>query len=270
MDLYVWAGTPVVRSVVLDGSTGSLLWEKNQIESSERYWGPGINFASTYDYDGNGQEDLIFTNPDYYCVSSGTDGEFLRGPLFPPKIFDQPSQGLYTFPAILEREEGDPTVCLVSGHYFQAAMSLGAEPYWYKLPPCGENRCSTEGFLRTKVGEWLMGFGRQNGKFACVNVSDGSLRWELDVQATCSDTIACDIDGDGHLEFVFGTSHGDLYALRDGGDSPEVVWKKVLPAGGAGGPIAAELNGDSRSEIAVPLSNGWIWVLGGESRNVDR
>lgn len=160
-------------------------------------------------------------------------------------------------PAILDRSSGGSVVCLVAGHYFQAAMSLQAEPMWYKLPPAGEARCAEEGFMRLPDGSWLMGFGRQKGNFACLNVSDGSVRWELPVEASCTDVATCDIDGDGQPEFIFGTSHGTLYAVRDGGGRPVVVWQVALSAG-AGAPIAADVNADGLSDIIVPTNDGYV------------
>ncbi|MBI5091997.1 MAG: VCBS repeat-containing protein [Candidatus Hydrogenedentes bacterium] len=263
-DLYVWAGTPVVRSSALDGLTGALLWDKGESPKLERWWGASMNYAATTDFDGDDKEDLVFTNPDYYCVTSGPTGDFLLGPLFPPEIFKQPSQGLYTFPAILDQKQGEPTVCLVDGHYFQGAMSLHAKPYWYKLPAPGENRAACEGFMKLPDGTWLMGFGRQNGNFACINVADGTVRWELPVEATCTDTITCDVDGDGKPEFVFGTSHGALYAVGDDANKARVLWKVNLGAA-AGAPIAADLDGDGASEIVVPTSDGFVQVLSAKS-----
>jgi len=263
-DLYVWAGAPLVRSVGLDGRTGTILWEKSEVPDKllfGRYYGPSMNYASAWDFNKDGTEDLVFTNPDYYCVSDGLTGDFLLGPLFPPDIFKQPSQGLYTCPVILGQNDGPPTVCLVAGHYFQAAMSIKAEPYWYKTPPAGEARSAMEGFLQLEDGTWLMGFGRQNGKFACINVADGSLRWELDLQASTSDIVTGDVDGDGRQEFVFGTSHGQLYAVGDDGQAPRVVWKRELNAP-VGAPVLADLNGDGRVEIACSTANGNLYVLG--------
>jgi hypothetical protein len=258
-DLYLWAGSPMVRSAVLNGKTGEIIWDKGEVPNMERYWGASVNLASIWDFNNDGKEDLVFTNPDYYCVADGPTGEPLLGPIHPPNIFNQPSQGLYTLPAILAGDEGDPTVCLVAGHYFQGALSLRADPNWYKLPPAGEARCAEEGFMRLPDGTWLMGFGRQNGSFACVNVSDGSLRWELPVAASCTDVVTCDIDGDGRQEFVFGTSHGALYAIRDGGDHPEIVWQAELSAG-SGSPIAADMNADGLSDIVVPSVDGYVNV----------
>ncbi|HPO12847.1 MAG TPA: VCBS repeat-containing protein [Candidatus Hydrogenedentes bacterium] len=260
-DIYLWVGTPVVRNIALNGKTGEVIWERGEVPNSERYWGPSVNLASVWDYNADGKEDLVFTNPDYYCVASGVDGSFLAGPLFPPKIFNQPSQGLYTFPAVLVENSGDPTVCLVGGHYFQGVMSLRANLYWYCVPAVGENRCAQEGFLCTKEGVWLMGFGRQNGRFACLQVREGTMRWELPLDATASDIVACDIDGDGNVEFIVGTSHGDLCAVRDEGSQPKELWK-IKSEGALGTPIPADINTDGFSELIVPSSDGYLRIFG--------
>ncbi|MDQ1257031.1 MAG: hypothetical protein QG656_1632, partial [Candidatus Hydrogenedentes bacterium] len=269
-DIYVWAGTPIVRSAVLDGQTGALLWDRGETPGIERYWGPSINLASVWDYDGDGKEDLIFTNPDYYCVASGPTGEALLGPLFPPQIFNQPSQGLYTFPAILANGVDVPAVCLVAGHYVQGAMSLRAEPHWYDLPTPGENRCSVEGFMRLSDGTWRMGFGRQNGRLACIDTKDGAVRWELPLDASSSDVATCDVDGEGAPEFVFGTSHGTLYAVGDVGGSARVLWRRDCGSG-LGGPIMADIDGDGASDAVVASADGYINLFGAiEKRSIDQ
>ena len=260
-DLYVWAGLPLVRSLVLNGRTGKMVWESGEIEGIERYWGPSVNLAASWDFDGDGTEDLVFTNPDYFCVLSGPTGAPLLGPSFPPDIFTQPSQGLYSFPAILEQEGTRPLVCLAGAHYFVGAMSIDAQPFWYRLPPAGENRSGNEGFLPARDGRWLMGFGRQNGDFACVEVNDGTLRWELPTGSSCSDVATGDLDGDGRPEFLFGTSHGQLWAVRDVDGRPEILWQVDLPSG-CGPPIIADVDGDGASEILVCTLDGYLNILG--------
>jgi hypothetical protein len=183
--------------------------------------------------------------------------------------------GLYTMPVVLDQPTGEPTDCLVGGHYFQGVMSLSAAPRWYATPPTGEARCSREGFVRRPDGTWLMGFGRQNGRFACVEAATGARRWELDLGASCTDVAACDIDGNGAGEFVFGTSHGALYAVADGGNEGRVVWRTDLGAparlvgyyadysdASAGRPIIADLTGDGLTEIIIQTADGRIHVLG--------
>ncbi|UCH33650.1 MAG: VCBS repeat-containing protein [Armatimonadota bacterium] len=259
-DIYALAGTPLVRSVMLDGATGKLIWEKSEFPDIERYWGPTVNVASVYDVDGDGAEDLVFTNPDYYCVAAGKTGDLMVGPIIPQKIFDQPSQGLYTLPAILERG-GSPLVVLCAGHYFLGAISLRAEPRWYSLPETGDARSGQEGFMRSADGRWLIGFGRQNGAFACLDAETGEVRWELPLEASAGDVVACDINGDGTEEFVFGDSHGWLWAVADDGADAKVVWKADLGAA-VGSPVIADVDGDGAPEIVVPTGDGNLNVLG--------
>ncbi|MFH1743582.1 MAG: VCBS repeat-containing protein, partial [bacterium] len=217
------------------------------------------------------------TIPDYYGIIDGPTGKFIRGPYFPPSIFNQPSQGLYTLTAILETGEEYPTVCLVGGHYFQGALSLQGRRKWYKIPLVGENRFAAEGFMRTQDGSWLLGVGRQNGNFGCINVDDGSTRWEEDIQASCAETCALDVDGDGRYEFVLATSHGELIALGDDNGQPREVWRAHLPAGtglssypaARFATIAADVNADGKSEIIVPLYDGYVYILGKTRTCVD-
>ena len=166
-------------------------------------------------------------------------------------------------PVLLDAEK-EKTVCLVNGHYFQAAMTLSAKPLWHHLPPPGEARTACEGFIRLSASpgtKWAMGFGRQNGHFACLNVSDGSQRWDLDVGGSCADVVACDVDGDGRAEFVFGTSHGAIYAVGDDGDKPRIAWK-LDTAAGQGAPILADVLGAGSPQIIVPGADGRIGVYG--------
>jgi len=259
-DLYVYVGTPHMRSLVLHGSNGALIWERCKIPDLERYYGPTVNLSAVWDINGDGNDDLVFTCPDYYCVASGPTGEPLVGPAFPPNIFKQPSQGLYTLPAILPEQQGEPTVCLVDGHYFVAAMTSHAVAKWYHLPVVGEAHAGAEGFLKTRDGQWLMGFGRQDGQFACLDVATGKERWRFPLESTASAVAACDINGDGAQEFVFGTMHGELYALADAGGKVRVIWRAKLPAS-VGAPVIADVDNDGASEILVSLGDGRLCLL---------
>lgn len=259
-DVYAYVCKPLVRSMMLSGADGSLVWDKGDIPGMERYFAPTKNMASVWDFNGDGKDDLVFTNPDYYCVASGPTGEALLGPINPTKIFSQPSLGLYTSPAILANNTGEPSVCLVNGHYFIGAMSLTAKPNWFRLPLVGEARAGSEGFLRLPDGTWLMGIGRQDGQFVCTDIATGKTRWEWEIGATPSDIVAGDVDGDGKLEFVFGTSHGQLIALGERDGKPHLTWKAELGAR-VGTPVIADVNGDGFSEILAPCGDGRLHLL---------
>jgi outer membrane protein assembly factor BamB len=261
-DVYVYVGTPLVRSLVLNGETGAVVWERGEVSEIGRHYAPTQNLAAVHDVDGDGRDDLVFTAPDYYCVASGPTGKDLVSPAFPPKIFSQPSQGLYTFPAVLERANQEALVCLVDGHYFRAGMTARAAPLWYQLPEVGEARSGAEGFLPLADGTWLMGYGREDGRFVCVDAATGKQRWDLAVDGSASGVTTCDIDGDGKPEFLFGTSHGELLAVRDEGVRPRVVWRTRLPTS-VGQPIAADLDEDGKVELLVTTGDGRILLLRG-------
>jgi outer membrane protein assembly factor BamB len=105
-----------------------------------------------------------------------------------------------------------------------------------------------------------MGFGRQDGQFACLDVATGNVRWEFPLDSTASAVAACDNNGDGAQEFVFGTTHGEFYVLADAWKSARVVWKARLPAS-VGAPVIADVDNDGASEILVSLGDGRICLL---------
>lgn len=259
-DIYAWFGTPVVRSLGIDGATGKVLWEKGEFPRMERYWGPSTNYAAAFDFNDDGAEDLVFTNPDYYCIADGRTGEMLLGPAYPPEIFKQPSQGLYTYPAVLRRDGDKPVVCLAGGHYFMAAMTIDAAPLWYKLPQPGENRCANEAYLQSRNGSWLAGYGTQDGKFAVVDVQSGKSIGELDIAASASDAIVWDADGDGQQEFICGDSHGTLHRISVG-ETGLVDSSTNLTRSPLGNPIAADFDGDNKCELALSTADGHLTIL---------
>lgn len=260
-DVYLFAGLPQPRSVMLDGRTGKVLWERTKFEDIGRWAAPTHHEPAVYDVDGDGLDDLVFTCPDYYCALDGATGETLIEPVWPPDIFAQRSPGLYTMTVLLEREGQEPLVCLSGGHYFLAVMTLHAEPLWHHIPSQGEARYGREGFLPLPSGEWLIGVPQCDGRFVCRNVSDGSVRWEIDLAAAGYDVATGDVDGDGRFEFVFGTSHGDLYAIGDAEGQPRPLWRKRFDCA-VGPPILADLDGDGLSEIAAVTAAGEVLVLG--------
>jgi hypothetical protein len=180
----------------------------------------------------------------------------------PQTIFAQPSQGLYTAPAYLKgATRAADRVCLSAGHYFQGVLTPDAKPGWFRTPVIGHARSAREGFLRLPDGAWLLGYGRQDGQFECIDVASGKSRWTYDLHAATSDVMACDLDGDGRAEFLFSTSDGHVYALGDDAGRPRVLWRVDCPPGSFG-PIPATLTTDGHSVIVLPCSDGRVRVYG--------
>ncbi len=44
-----------------------------------------------------------------------------------------------------------------------------------------------EDFLRLRDGGWFRGFGRQDGRFVCIQVVDGHVRWKISLEASASE-----------------------------------------------------------------------------------
>jgi hypothetical protein len=78
------------------------------------------------------------------------------------------------------------------------------------------------------------------------------------------------VDGNGAPEFVFGTSHGALYAVGDAGDNARVLWRRDCGSC-LGGPIMADIDGDGASDMVVAGADGYINLFGAiEKRSIDR
>lgn len=261
-DLFLSSGEPHVTSAVIDGRDGKVAWTRSECTGLERYFGPTHNLAVAHDVDGDSVDEIIYENPDYYCVVDARAGNCRVGPVSPQTIFSQPSQGLYTAPAYLAgTTRKDDRVCLSAGHYFQGVLTPDGKPGWFRTPAIGQARSAREGFLRLPDGTWLLGYGRQDGQFECIDVASGKTRWTYDVHAATSDVVACDLDGDGRAEFLFSTSDGHVYAVGDDAGQPRVLWRADCPPGSFG-PIPATLTKDGHSMIVLPCSDGRVRVYG--------
>ena len=68
------APSPAARTYVLDGRTGTPVWEKTELPEIGRHFQAFGGRASAHDYDGDGADDVLFLNPDFYCIADGRTG----------------------------------------------------------------------------------------------------------------------------------------------------------------------------------------------------
>lgn len=259
-DLFLSSGEPHVTAALIDGRDGKVHWTRSECPDIQRYFAPTHNLVAAHDVDGDGLDELIYTIPDYYCVINPRTADFLTGPVSPQTVFSQPSQGLYTAPAYLNGPtRADDRVALTAGHYFQGVLTPDAKPAWYRLPVIGRARTSREGFLQLSDQKWLLGYGRQDGVFECIDVSTGQTRWTYDLHASASDVTTCDLDSDGHADFLFSTSDGHVYALTDDSSRPRLVWRTDCPPGSCN-PVPASLTNDGHAQIILPCGDGHVRV----------
>jgi len=143
-------------------------------------------------------------------------------------------------------------------------MTLNGDALWYCTPKVGQNRAGAEGFLKTSDGVWLMGVGRQNGLFSCLETENGNERWSYSLDATCADVVSADAEGDGEPEFLVATSHGTLVAIGDNKTSPRILWKTEVSVS-LGTPFPVDLDADGTIEIVCVSSDGYINVFDASS-----
>jgi len=267
-DLFTYSTKPGARSYVLDGRTGQPIWEKREIPEIERHFQAFGGRASVWDYDNDGEDDILFCCPDYYCVADGRTGDLHVGPVFLPTITKR--WAAYSSPAVLAQEGKSPIIYLGGAYESRLSIQLDAKSgLWseflstdqWQLAAGFPDRFS-EGLLPSvKDGRnWRIVQAQVDGKFVCFDAMTGQHAWDIQLETAPSAIISGDVDGDGMVEFLFGGQNGKLYVYRDAGDHPDGVWQKQFD-GPVGTPLLADLDGDGKSEIILSIGDGNIVVL---------
>jgi hypothetical protein len=265
-DVFAYTTKPEARSVMLDGATGRLIWEKRELPEIERHFQGFGGRMSAWDLDGDGADELFFCNPDFYCVASGRTGELLAGPVSLPRMLGWWSA--YASPAVLPRHEEPPVVYLGGSYSGRIALPPdGRQPLWDEFLPTdrwpllvGSDRFM-EGLLPPGEGRGWRGLQAQvDGSLVCFDVASGRHAWVMPLKTTISGIVTGDLDGDGRCEVVFGGADGTLIALRDAGGHPEKLWEKRFRAP-VGAVILADIDGDRAVELVVSIGDGTIQVL---------
>ena len=267
LDIFTYATKPAARTYLLDGRTGAVVWERTDLPAIERYFQPLFARAAAVDLDGDGADEVVFTNPDYYCVVDGRTGNLRVGPVEIRKFFNW--WAAYASPAVLANPGGTPFAYLGGVYSSRGAIAAdGSKPLWLEYLPTERwplrtgNAGFNEGLLPPQSGRgWRAGQVEADGTLVCYDAENGRVAWRLPLAAATSGFVTGDVDGDGAAEFVLGTSDGSLLAVGDSGDHGRVVWRKHFDAP-VGTPILADVNGDGKSEIVVSVADGWVYVLG--------
>jgi hypothetical protein len=101
-----------------------------------------------------------------------------------------------------------------------------------------------------------VGVGHADGNFVCYNGLDGSVKWSLNLGAVTTDIQSCDIDGDGKVEFITGTSDGRLLSIGEG----RLKWEFDFGYS-VGSPIIADFNNDGLPEVIVAVGDGYLYSV---------
>lgn len=275
LDVFTYSTKPSARSYVLDGRTGKPVWEKGELPAIERHFQAFGGRASAQDYDGDGADDVLFLNPDYYCIADGRTGKLLVGPVELARLVKW--WAAYASPAVLRREGGPPFIYLGGAYSSRCAISLdGKRGLWreylpterWPMPVDGER--FAEGLLPpTGKRGWRGVQAEADGTLVGFDAATGRIAWRSPLGTATSGIVTGDIDGDGRPEAILGGRDGRLLVVRErerehehkGGEQAEVVWSKAFD-GPVGTPLLADLDGDGKVEAAVSVGDGNVYVLG--------
>ena len=267
LDVFTYSTKPAARTYVLDGRTGKPVWEKAELPAIERHFQAFGGRASAHDYDGDGADDVLFLNPDYYCVAEGRSGKLLVGPVEVAKLVKW--WAAYASPAVLRQAGGPPLIYLGGAYSARCAISLdGKRGLWREYLPTerwpllvGGERF-VEGLLPPSGGRGWRGVQAEaDGTLVGFDAATGRVAWRMPLGTAPSGIVTGDVDGDGRPEAMLGGQDGRLLVVRDGGDRGEVLWTKKFE-GPVGTPLLADLDGDGKVEVAVSVGDGNVYVLG--------
>jgi hypothetical protein len=272
LDVFSYSTKPEARTYVLDGRTGKPVWERREIPGIERHLQAFGGRASVWDFNRDGADDVIFCNPNYYCIADGRTGNLLVGPVEIAGLVRW--WAAYSSPAWLEQIDRPPVVYLGGAYGARASVSPdGRRGLWreylptdrWALPTGGER--FTEGLLPPSGVEAAQGIRRgwrglqveADGTIVCFDAATGEAYWRMPLGTAPSAIITGDVDG--LPEALVGGHDGALMAISDGGERGREVWRARFDAP-VGTALLADLDGDSRSEIVVSVGDGNIYVMG--------
>jgi outer membrane protein assembly factor BamB len=267
LDVFTYSTKPAARTYVLDGRTGKPVWEKGELPAIERHFQAFGGRASANDYDGDGADDVLFLNPDYYCVAEGRSGKLLVGPVEVASLVRW--WAAYASPAVLKRDGGPLLIYLGGAYSARCAISLdGKRGLWREYLPTerwpllvGGERF-VEGLLPPAEGRGWRGVQAEaDGTLVGFDAATGRVVWRMPLATAPSGIVTGDVDGDGKPEAMLGGQDGRLLVVRDGGDRAEVAWTKTFE-GPVGTALLADLDGDGKVEVAVSVGDGNVYVLG--------
>lgn len=254
---------------------GEVLWRKERYGTGEYGRGLGPWGASALKME-DGRPKAIFCAKDTLCQIDLETGEFLRQPkllteytaevlkahhafkdqnLTTQSSIDDPFTS-YCTPILV----GDDIV--ISGGFggFGVIGNDGAAKWW-KRAPFGDTMYRLPG-----IGD-IDGDGRlefaQSHEDGCMRIYDyetGAERAVIELGSIATDILAVDLDSDGRMEFLSGTADGRLLAIRWNGNQfvHETVYETMSAMGS---PIAADFDGDSKSEVYVVSGDGILHCI---------
>jgi len=226
---------------------GALLWR-------EEAWGtyPKPAGAGTL----NGQYVLV-ADDHGYCKLFDAEGRLLAEPPAWPPAYTLPMIG----PFGIFRGSGINGLQMVDGEGKKSWLAGGDNP----ADTARSSRYfSCLGSVADLTGgdDFTFGILAEDGLFECIDLTDGALRWSVDLgcKPSNSSMVSGDLTGSGVDQFLVGLPDGRLVCLGESDGRGYIIWQKTFTAG-IGNVIIADVDGDGLAEIILSTADGLIRVL---------
>ena len=265
----------------LDGKTK---WHLTQHGEGE--WGRGMGPWSAYSSlpRGDGSFSLYFLAKDMVCEIDPATGRWLHEPWLlwhattvamgqPDWDFTKDRLELFGTvkdpftaygSAVLVDVDGDGEEELVIGGCFggMGVLKKDHSVLWWMQTPFTDVMMRVAG-VADLSGSGKMGVGicHASGQFVCYDGRTGKELWTCQLGASASDTVSCDIDGDGREEFIVGTADGKLLAIGEGENGiGRIKWSVDLGAA-VGTPTIADACGSGRPQVLAVAGDGVLYCI---------
>jgi hypothetical protein len=263
--------------ICLDYDSQKIVWQRKEVGSGDdgRGFGPYGLFSH---FINNGEPEAFLLAKDTFCHFKVRTGEYIGEPILLKKFTEVAlrEKGMFNITGGNLSTNSDPfsaygsiTIADVNNDKIDEYCVLGCfsgfgildrnhTPLWWKSTPLSDLCMRYPGLADIDNDGCLeLGVGHINGEFKCYSAKDGSLKWEVDLKTITSDIVTCDIDNDGFIEFIFGTSDGRLIAL---GDKGRIKWETKFSTS-MGNPIIVDFDGDGLAEIFVVSGDGYLYWI---------
>jgi hypothetical protein len=256
-------------------------------EYGEGEWGRGVGPWSAYSIApaGDTPPHVLFLAKDLLCRLDSRTGQWIREPWLlwraTNSVMNQPDWDFTKDRQVdfgSERDPftayGSPILADLNGDGIDEILVAGCfgglgvlradnTILWWMRTPFTDTMLRLPGLADLNGdGRLCVGIGRSNGVFACVDGATGTELWSIALGTTTTDTVSCDIDGDGKEEFITGTTDGRLIAIGADGRGRGVIRWSVDLGFAMGNPMIADINGDGRAEGVALCGDGRLICIG--------